>query len=563
MKDFLDIIKNIISHYKDSISSREPQNDEFIDMLQNNKKLSKIELNSFYSLMEGNITDEEKKLLEGIVYLTSKRDKQGNMLYLLNESQQAFLSSLVVKVKNKQDLFIDDYRYLQFYKKLYSGLKSNHFTHFFDLETAFKELNISKKDQIMILSEIIENNRKYLEVTEEDVDVLVEYNNSVEVLKNALAKYRISIDDLEENIKNRLLKHVNISDMQTLFDKLNTLVPNYVLTLFNKNQRLFARIAILSTIENLDYIEDFAKKYSLNIYELLDIPSFICPVSSDRILGYGVGTNGSGQGEYGGFEYLKGIVELLESKGIDVREAYNRDVTLFRSNPKTVKENLDLFAFYGIKIDNSTGYSGVLHKSAGTALDRYIEVHEKGYEYIKNNPGQAQKNMDSMFYPLYFAEKQSPNVEIIERRSNTIVIKQKALKGLLKSYGVKTIEDIKEKLNIHDFKIDEEKHSFYDTIIQKQVYSEDMELLNNPYVKRLENKYKISRFIYDINGTRISRLKVIRILSNFKERGIEIGEDEIKYALGYNSILDNNDINHISNCVKQNSLSLGGGQLNG
>lgn len=563
MKDFLDIIRNIISHYKDLINSREPQNEELIELLDNNKRLIEIDLNSFYTFLDGEITDEEKKLLEGLVYLSSKRDKQGNLLYSFNDSQQNFLTSLKDRVKNKKDLFIDDYKYLQFYKKLYTGLKSNHFTHFYDLEKAFKELNISKKEQISVLSSIIDNNRKYLEVTEEEVNVLVEYNNNIEVLKTVLKKYNIDVNDIEDSIKKRLLKHVNINDMQLLFDRLNELVPDYVSNLFINNQKLFARIAILSTIDNLEYVEEFAKKYKLNIEDVLDIPSFICPISGDRLFEYGTGAQVGGQSEYGGFEYLKGIVELLESKGIDVAEAYDSNITLFRSNPKTVKENMELFAFYGIKIDNTTGFSGVLHKSAGTVLDRFIEVHELGYSYVKNNPGQAQFNMDSIFYPLYFAERNYPELEIIEQRSNSMVIKQKMLKDLLKTSGVKTVKDIKERMDIQKFEIDDEKQAFYDTITQKQIVSEDIEVLEEPIVKKIEEKYKTSRFVYDINGTRISRLKVLRVLNSLYENEIDIGFDEVRYALGYNSILNNNDINHIYNSINKNSLSLGGGQSNG
>ena len=78
----------------------------------------------------------------------------------------------------------------------------------------------------------------------------------------------------------------------------------------------------------------------------------------------------------------------------------------------------------------------------------------------------------------------------------------------------------------------------------------DPEILNNEYVDYLETNYKSKDLVYIFNRTRVSRIKVLRILSYLNSRGIVITQDVVKYALKFNYIYIEKDLDNINSVFK-------------
>ena len=75
-------------------------------------------------------------------------------------------------------------------------------------------------------------------------------------------------------------------------------------------------------------------------------------------------------------------------------------------------------------------------------------------------------------------------------------------------------------------------------------------IFDNEHIDYLENNYKKDTLTYVINRTRVSRIKVLRILSYLNSRGIDINQDVIQYAFRFNYIYTANDLDNIMNIFK-------------
>ena len=62
---------------------------------------------------------------------------------------------------------------------------------------------------------------------------------------------------------------------------------------------------------------------------------------------------------------------------------------------------------------------------------------------------------------------------------------------------------------------------------------------------------RCNALIYNFDGVRISRLKVLRIYNKLIKNGIEDSMDSFMYAITYKSILSELSYTKIYNCVKK------------
>ena len=96
------------------------------------------------------------------------------------------------------------------------------------------------------------------------------------------------------------------------------------------------------------------------------------------------------------------------------------------------------------------------------------------------------------------------------------------------------------------------KDKFDEIIKNKEDVDISNSIFSNPYIESI-NKYidYDNALIYNFNGVRISRLKVLRIYNKLIKNGIKDSLDSFMYAVTYNSILSSENFDKIYKCLKK------------
>ena len=239
-----------------------------------------------------------------------------------------------------------------------------------------------------------------------------------------------------------------------------------------------------------------------------------------------------------------------------------------------IEMNLDLFNKYGFSFEYKR--KGVIDPSPCALLsehfaeitDQFIEIHPDGLKYLTDNLSNLKtvSNPDAlMFYNIYESYKNfkgnlndpldGPFRKVMEDgkpnyQLKSIITRNKPEYRNTYYMGI-TEEYKKEATNTIDIDI-HNKDKFDEIIKNKKDIDISNSIFSNPYVVSI-NKYidYDNALIYNFDGVRISRLKVLRIYNKLIKNGIEDSMDSFMYAITYKSILSELSYTKIYNCVKK------------
>ena len=165
------------------------------------------------------------------------------------------------------------------------------------------------------------------------------------------------------------------------------------------------------------------------------------------------------------------------------------------------------------------------------------------YESYKNFKGNINDPLDGPFRKVM--EDGHPNYQL-----KAIITRNKP--EYRNTYYMGITEEYKKEAT-NTMNIDIHNKNKFDEIINN---SKDIDIsnsiFNNPYIVSI-NKYidNDNALIYNFDGVRISRLKVLRIYNKLIKNGIEDSLDSFMYSITYNSILSELGYTKIYNCVKK------------
>jgi len=476
---------------------------------------------------------------------------------------------------------------------------------------------LSLQEKISLLERIIRYNDGFREIdsnqdinTEEDEVVNDRIRISEEDIRNLLAEYGYNFDDLDEENKKYLQRH---GDLNKITLVLETLKENEIRIYIGNDygdlddrykesiNRDFCKVLVYSSPEIITTIKsDIAERLKNVTFEkfINDNIKLIIPNRKKR---HNTPTNEISTGDRtgvesgeGGYNNYKENKEFFEEKKLDFNWIINHCPTILVAIPEYVRTNYEIYTtVYGIKFAEDTpdenGYYKPLNKLSALkanpnsyllSFDRYIEVAPLGYTYIENNPTKAIDLNEDILYRLRVAVKEIAGL-FYERGRHGLVIKDTEFKEWRRNHS---IEKVKEKFDpnskdennqyIPRKMVEEEQAMIFRNLIDTtnpEVVLEDWEsdtsLMSNPYIVYLESVCKLGDYVYGLDGTIISRKKVLRILGQLINRiGAEsISEDMIIYAITYGSIINEKDETNIKNYIKEvqkgmNNNSLGGGQ---
>lgn len=544
----------------------------------NNQELD--EFNDIISKLE--LSETDKKRVPFVLFLVKNKKK-------LDESQIGLLDNILVLV-NKQEADSTLGSLLEKNNKIIEELsKDTHFDNFEDLILIFNELEgslnnkIDNKFKLEVIREIISKNSKAI-VTQErtetidsgeelyvEKEVREDQKMSESAIKELLEKYDYSYDSLTNDNKKYLAKYAY---KEKLEDVLNALKEAGIHIELNKPsvKRTFCKILVVSNSESIKEFMNLCSENSIEPMSFIDslpvvlIPNTVRAPKPSFAAGNEKKSDEATQGVFGNF---KVNLKYLSERKYNIETIARKCKKALTINPIILKYNLETLSdVYKIDMTDGKSFTGILLGTSIENLDRIIESTKCGYEYAKANNSSLVNITLKNLYQIRVADARGINLFYYENRKAKDANGDEMLYHALVKFSAhsKSLDDPKykddERLKIlelsdeevqrefgqviPEFVSDKEKSTTYDVLVSS-TKSERVTITDNPYIKLLDSHYKVNEFLYMINTTLISRQKVLRVCQNLKDNGIRIGEEEIKYALSYNSILNEEDVKNISN----------------
>lgn len=462
----------------------------------------------------------------------------------------------IIKLDNKQSEYL---KLKENLNKPSYNIKSKDITL---LEKIFK--HNTDEDSIEVLVELMNyENGKYKErLSKSKKKTSLELNDSN--LEEVFKKYKYDYSKLEDKYKNYLKEKGNLKNIEDVFTTLENheypiIEDSYVLT----------SILLGSDSTTLDKVTNFARENKLIPKSLLDISGALLTQNNNinNKDDYSIMTTGSS------LDFMRNITTLREN-GISINYIYQGCKSILTMPNSLLVKNLDLFNKYGFSFEYKR--KGVIDPSPCALLsehfaeitDQFIEIHPDGLKYLTDNLSNLKtvSNPDAlMFYNIYESYKNfkgnlndpldGPFRKVMEDgkpnyQLKSIITRNKPEYRNTYYMGI-TEEYKKEATNTIDIDI-HNKDKFDEIIKNKKDIDISNSIFSNPYVVSI-NKYidYDNALIYNFDGVRISRLKVLRIYNKLIKNGIEDSMDSFMYAITYKSILSELSYTKIYNCVKK------------
>jgi len=516
--------------------------------------LTEDELNIFKSISLNNpdLTNEEKETLEFIEFLISVGE-------CIEDFQINLLNKLLNKYKS-EDTSLINAKYER-NKRLVDALQSNDlFADYDHLLDVLKQYNYSNKDILIILKGLITSNYKDYDkskiVREEKVETkkTVEIQNIFDVMNqknvtNILRKYGFHSNDINKKYLELLPIEDNMfNDIEYVLEYFKKLdfKPK---ALYKEAPKDFIFTIAFATKEHIDTIDKLAAEKGINIKKLIKNGKIV--LNSDRELEV------NGDLEYFGlYDSLLKNIELYDSLGY--KHSRNNCIELYYMRHDLAFNCYKLFSNeYRFRLKNPQDLEYIISNNTMNFIDRHLEF-ERGRELL----------LDSTFFNQYLPTMCKATVYGTKIQLEKANVNEKHHREMSELFDAMQIRvGLKNGLGMFDVDIPE----FEETKFEKELYKHfdvmkdsdgiksyvipleymvDHSLEENEYIKYLDENYRQGKYVYLVGeNTRVSRIKVLRILTMFKDKGIEINEETVKFAMRFDLIGFQNDIDNINNSL--------------
>lgn len=563
-------------------------NNEIDDIKKENKKLIEI-----YNDIENNINsliylkaDTLKKIINKFeVDDTKELYNELKTIKKILTLNKDYKSTLRLFKKNQEffDYFLDNFRKtnerlkiedpgikkiekkIEQYKNFKEKIKDKDFkisSKDLRLIDSLFENNIEEENQALLLELMKYEKSSYKRVLSKSVrkkNLLLEDSD----LEKIFDKYNYDFKKLDSNYKKTLKEKANLNNIEEVFKALKEF--DYPLI---ENSYILVSLLLGSNYNTIKEVSTFAKDNKLIPSSLLDISgALIKQNDNNKMDDYSIMLTGSS------VDFMKNIA-TLKNAGISINYIFQGCKSILTMPNSLLEKNLDLFNKYGFSFDYKR--RGIIDPSPCALMsndfagitDQFIEIHPDGLKYLINNLSNLKTVSNSyalMFYNIYECEKNSKgNINDVEDGPFRKVMEDDRenyqLKAIItrnnkeyKNTFYKNIKDNNKKEMTDTIEVNIKSRDRLDRIIKK---SNDVSItnsiFNNAFIQSI-NKYidYDNALIYNFDGVRISRLKVLRIYNALMKKGIKDSIDNFMYAITYNSIISQENYDKILKIVKK------------
>ncbi len=394
--------------------------------------------------------------------------------------------------------------------------------------------------EVFIEPSLITNEDNTNQMIQEDESV----NQSEPVVLNKevidfFKRNKLYYSKLDDNLKRKINNHGLDIEKAEFLIKLLKKIRVDVKAFYNQQIESFVNLILYSKIEYISEMFETAHNRSIDCVDL---------IYQDYKILYSQ--------QFGGhFENFMANIDFLDSLNYDYKS--NTNIVLYCVNNANLKSSYDLFTnVYKLRFDVQN--ICILAITEWTAVvDQLIEISRNAIlSFEQDNMKVFNIYNQGLFYILKSFDYQTR----FEYRIPELVLL--AISKSNHKNMIDMIESRKDEMNsyrVEKTDLDRELDEFFlhetcdgdELWIIPHIVQIIPEIFENEYVSHLESNYRVQDLIYSINKTRVSRIKVLRVLSYLSDRGVEITKDVVKYALKFNYIFTENDLENINNVFNQ------------
>lgn len=570
-KELINILKNAINDKKNDVKDYNNRLDQnlsrkmqLMDTLKQDvneiTKLDMNELNEIVTLFP--IPEEDKASLKKELdiikaLLTLNQTEKTNYTLLPNQLEAVtnFIEYLeeYIEKKNIEKQSIDpEYNHIMVltnkYKDLLSKLKKPNNTELIsDIDTVlqlFQENNIGEDEKQAILLSLIKYNQEIIEKKETEIN-----NQGLGItdseLKFIFARYGYNFYKLEKKYQLKLKKEGNRKNIEEVFyamqkegfSKLNEESSGLILS----------TLLLASTKESITTITSLAQKRGINITTIEKLVSAYIP--NEYIY--------DGKYRIGRKEDFQKNVSLLVEHGISIPYVAEKEKEILILTNKRLQENLEWLERYGLYSEETETsllddfLSALKSPYIPEMIDIWIESHPLGLRYIKNNLTALSTNIETnklLFHKLHLSATIGNNEAfrlIMSNGVKKLLLRKEITNDDIEYQGIHDMESAKRVNNQKEIHLKMEKK--YQRIAKESLHHAiSSTIFDYPEIISLA-RFSDSKesLLYDINGLRISKLKVLRIYNALCEQNLGKTIDALLFAITYHKILTEEEYNDL------------------
>lgn len=537
-KDALDLLKNeCVDNKRIKELDLEKDFDGFIEILNTIFSTSRTAMNILINLYEE--YDEKGMFSDLTLFNDLKTIITTNKEFKVLETDKSEQTSLQLS-----KVLIDDYEnsykvfdYFNLFKVYQKKLVKKTNSHKFNAlkkisayEEAKKVITSSKDalptDELTLINpdiafEIIKYKSNKLEKEYREEKELYEINNNeITPLNEALYKYGIHFFTYEE--KKKILDNISLNDINLLLSILNSSKMKFLLSdkntlleiMYSSNQSIISNIndLINNKIINESFIE---KNIGILFNKECSVLKNIIPKNMD---------------------FSKNL-QALNNAGIQINNVKKHNINILLQDEEKLTSKIELAKIYGfdLKNDDLLNFSILEDSNIFNIVDQLLE---QGINVTTEILSDIKKKDPNFAKRTKLAIEIGLNDLIIDNKINPIIANKN-------SFYIKN-EAIDEYLENNINTLLEQK--YIECLENDERLKIDPTLLMFKEIKMIEESFKVSDTLYNINGISISRIKFLRNMTSLV-KNFDIHEDtsvKITNALLYNSILTNNQIKQLS-----------------
>ena len=597
----IQLIRDAVSHYQQEVEKMIEDSNSTFEKYQEARKSLEENRNAIITLTEEEIAEilsetslrEEEREIEFSFLKSIKRllelNETRNTTYQLSENQKSYLSKFIEQIKEVEEeeekkaknnlqeasLITDKLKELRRLLGILEDPKNKEYIEDLDLITELMQKEeLEDALQTEILYAILEYNQNLYEEQMSKEEIVEVKRLNIEEVKALLQEYNYEFDFLKEKDQEVLLSYGNLDKMRSILDCMNEYrFPRFDI---KRNGKKFVAILINATPEIMGDIVEYSREKGISPKDLLMlVPALV--KQQDRRKERSKDNHISSNVPYisGRSEDYKKNVEFLEGIGFDIRYIYSKcKEILIMPNSKLVS-NYRKFVLYGFTIPTDE-YGDLCHPALSCLVsnnfdeivDQFIEISREGHQYIKDNMSRITTTtspQDLLFYNMYasymdqdeLGEYMVPEGPFSGANHKTLKLRGEITRyngsGYEKTpYRGITEENKREKTMTVEITCQNKEE--FDQAVQDTKDRED-ELynlvFNDERILALEEYVDIQDPLrYDFDGVIISKQKVLRIFNILKNNHLDGLEDSLLYALTYNSILSQDELDKVIKVVK-------------
>ncbi|MDY2908795.1 MAG: hypothetical protein SOU84_06550 [Candidatus Faecimonas sp.] len=574
--------ENLINLLKDAINDKKKAVKEYnnhldknlsnkIEVLENLRKdineITKIEMSMLNEMVDSfQISDKDKDdmkkeldIIKALLTLNQKEKTNYTLLPSQLTTISAFLDNLetYIEEKNIEKQAIDpEYKNIIMitnkYKDLLYKIKDPNTNELImDVDTIlqlFQDTKITEEEKQMILLTLIKYNQ---EVMHEKENNHQKKRVTIKELTAIFSRYGYSFSKLDKKYQDQLKKYgtlKNIEDVLSIMQKLE--FPK----IDEKEEGLLLVTYLIATNKDaLEEVTAFAQERGINLTELKNL---VCAfIANDYLY--------NNKHRIGRKDDFRKNISLLVEHGISIPAIINKGKDLLIINNEKLQNNLNWLECYGLysSMQEESLLDDIItalkSQNIPEVIDLWLENHQLGLQYIKNNLSILASHMSNqaiLFYKLYKSEKENKNDAF----------------RLTVSNGIKKLSLRKEMThnNIDYQGIHDKESALTVTRHQKPIFAKEKEY-EQAAKKSLHNKISddiftreeivsLNRFsdlketlLYDINGLKISKLKVLRIYDALCKNNLGGTLESLLYSICYNKIITKEEYEKLIIDMKQ------------